>query len=377
MRINPSEYLYNASPEELEAIRTKPGITSDGKSFDWYVQEEVRRGRLRRECIRPDVLGLNRPLEIFRAVRKTNLIKPWPALDDADTYCPAHWADLAIGCGACGFRCRACFLTLTHRIKCDPSCPVVYENVEDYQVATRLWLMMPDRRNLGMGIDSNDSLLYEGVTGHVRRLAPLFASPKTNPQGCKLVLLTKSTNMRYLEKVPPENILTTFSLNPEAVADLWEGKFSDGTRVTPTIAERLNASLRAQEMGFEVRWRIDPVIPCEGWQDIYATFLSAAVRDGHKPTRITLGTYRETQPALRAFSRLWGLPAMEWEPSGLEHDGAHYHLPKHQRMEIYSHLLSTIRAAWYGVGAPVVALCKEPRDLRRELGLDHNMCNCG
>jgi DNA repair photolyase len=237
--------------------------------------------------------------------------------------------------------------------------------------------MKPNRRNLGCGIDSSDSLLYEGVTGHVRRLGPLFASPKTNPNGCKLILLTKSTNVHYLEEVPRENTLATFSLNPEPIADLWEGKFNDGTRVTPSIAERLSASRRAQEMGFEVRWRIDPVIPCEHWQDIYATFVSAAARDGHKPTRITLGTYRETQRALRAFSRLWGLPAMEWTPSALEHDGAHYHLPKHQRREIYGQLLNMIRSAWPGTGTPIVAFCKEPRDLRRELGLDHDMCNCG
>ena len=127
MEIDKKEYLYDASREELEAIRTQPGTTSDGKPFDWYVQDMVGHGRLRLECVRADVLGLKRPLEIYRAVRKTNLIKPWPALDDTGTYCPAHWADLAIGCGPCGFRCRACFLNLTHRIKCDPSRHVVYE----------------------------------------------------------------------------------------------------------------------------------------------------------------------------------------------------------------------------------------------------------
>lgn len=298
-------------------------------------------------------------------------------MDDAETYCPAHWADLAIGCGACGLRCRACFLNLTHRIKCDPSRHVVYENVEDYEMAVQRWLMKPNRRNLGGGIDSSDSLLYEGVTGHIRRLGPLFASPETNPNGCKLILLTKSINVHYLEEVPRENIMVTFSLNPEQIADLWEGKFRDGARVTPAIAERLNTSQRAQEMGFEVRWRIDPVIPCEGWRDTYTTFFSAAARDGHKPTRITLGTYRETQRALRAFSRLWGLAAMEWTPSTLEHDGAHYHLPACQRVDIYGQILNAIHSAWPGGSTPIVALCKEPRALRQELGLDHDMCNCG
>jgi len=374
--ILPAEYLYKPSDDMMAAIRTQPGVSADGKPFDWYVKDKVSHGSLQPECIRADVLGLKRPLEIYRAVRKTNLIKPWPSFDDTGTGCPAHWADLAIGCGPCGFRCRACFLNLTHRVKCDPSRHVVYENVEAFEAAVRRWLRKPNRRNLGLGIDGSDSLLYEGVTGHVRRLGPLFAAPITNPTGCKLILLTKSTNVHYLEQVPRQNILVTFSLNPEPIADLWEGKFSDGMRVTPAIAERLNASRRAQEMGFEIRWRIDPVLPCEHWQDIYGTFFSAAARDGHKPTCITLGTYRQTQPALRAFSRLWGLPAMEWTPPALEPDGLHYHLPRPQRLEIYGQLLNTIRSAWSGIGAPIVALCKEPGDLRRELGLDHDMCNC-
>ena len=215
------------------------------------------------------------------------------------------------------------------------------------------------------------------MTGHARRLAPLFASHITNPSGCRLILLTKSANVHYLEQVPRENIVVTFSLNPQAIADLWEGRFNDGTRVTPSIAERLDASLRAQRWGFEVRWRIDPIIPGEHWQEIYGAFFSAAARDGHKPTCITMGMYHELQPSLRTFSGRWGLPPMEWTPPVLEHDGWHYHLPGSLRREVYTQLLGAIRSAWSGVGVPIVALCKEPHDLQHELGLDHDLCNCG
>jgi len=133
MNWHETDHILNASPCELHRIRTTPGVTSQGKSFDHLVQREVASGNWRPECVRADVLGLERPLEIYRAVRKTNLIKPWPKSDDAESYCPAHWADLAIGRGACGFRCRACFLMLTHRLFCDPSRHVVYENVEDFE----------------------------------------------------------------------------------------------------------------------------------------------------------------------------------------------------------------------------------------------------
>jgi len=364
--------------EELELIRTKPGVTAKGKPVDHYVQEMVRKGNWRLECIPAEVLGIARPVKVYRAVRKSNLIKPWKNLADGDeTYCPAHWADLAIGSGACGLRCRTCFLLLTHRIKCDPSRHVLYENVEDYKEAVMRWLRKPTRRNLGLGIDGSDSLLYEGVTGHVRRLAPLFNDPGTNPHGCKLILLTKGANVRYLEGLSPRNILLTFSLNPEAIADLWEGKWNDGVRISPSIASRLDASKKGEEMGFEVRWRIDPIFPVEGWEDIYEEFMRQAAKDGHAPTRITLGTYREMKPGLLTWARLWGLPPMEWEPPRLTKDGSHYHLSVEERIHIYSFLKQAIFEAWKSTGTvPIVALCKETKDVRIETDLLHKHCNC-
>jgi len=372
------DYLYGASAEELASIRAKPGLTSDGKPFDWLVRAAVESGRWRVECIAREVLGLARSLEICRAIRRTNLIKPWPGSDNPGAYCPAHWADLAIGRGACGLRCRACFLMMTHRARCDPSRHVVYENLLDYEKAVRRWLMHPTRRSLGLGTDCSDSLLYEGVTGHARRLIPLIASPATNPHGVKLILLTKSTNVHYLRGLPTQNVVITFSLNPEPIADLWEGKFSDGLRVTPSIDNRLQASLKAEAMGFEVRWRIDPILTPQGWEDTYLEFLTAAGARGHKPTRITLGTYRETQRCLQVFARRWGLPKMEWTPEGLEKDGAHYHLVAQERIRIYRFLAESVRMAWRSRGhEPIVALCKEPRSVRTAVGLDHDRCNCG
>ena len=148
--------------------------------------------------------------------------------------------------------------------------------------------------------------------------------------------------------------------------------------MTPSIDNRLAASLRAQDMGFEIRWRVDPIMPVEGWRDIYGLFFNEAAEAGHAPTRITLGTYRETQPSLHKFTGGWGLPRMEWAPTGLEKDGMHYHMSATQRIEIYRALAASISSAWHGRSrVPIVALCKEPNAVRMEVGLDHDMCNCG
>jgi len=361
--------------EMLNSIRTKPGFTKKGKPFDHVVKDRVAKGEYRLECIPAETLGTARPIEVYWAKRaKDNIIKPWPSNPDDDSYCPAHWADIAIGRGACGFRCRACFLVLTHRAFCDPSRHVLYENIDDYEQVVRKELTKPGL-NLGLGIDCSDSLLYEGETGLARRLIPLFVGEKTNPFGRKLILLTKSINIGYLEGLPTANILVTFSLNPEPIADLWEGKWNDGLRITPPIKDRLIASAKAQQMGFEVRWRVDPILTVGDWENIYRRFFYSAAAEGHQPTRITLGTYREMGRSLLPIAAKWGLSPMEWAPKELSKEGMHYHI--HGRLDIYRQLMSFIKSAWrQAETTPVVALCKETRFTREALGINHNHCNC-
>jgi DNA repair photolyase len=252
----------------------------------------------------------------------------------------------------------------------------LYDNLEDYETVVRKELSKPGP-NLGLGIDCSDSLLHEGVTGHACRLIPLFANKSTNPFDRKLILLTKSTNIGYLDGLPTTNILMTFSLNPEPIADLWEGKWNDGIRIIPNIEKRLDTSRTAQQMGFEVRWRIDPILPVDNWADIYRKFFADAVIDGHQPTRITLGTYREMGRSLLTIARKWGLPPMEWTPSDLIKDGMHYHINEPQRIDIYRKLIRFICDAWQQtVSKPIVALCKESITVRTAVGIVHNHCNC-
>ena len=361
----------------LKLIRTKPGLTKGGKPFDYVVKDKVAKGEYRLEFIPAEIVGTARPIEVYRSKRaKDNILKPWPSNPDDDSYCPAHWADLAIGRGACGFRCRVCFLNATHRCFCDPSRHVLYENLDDYEEVVREDLQQPGR-NIGLGIDCSDSLLYEGRTGHARRLIPIFADANTNPFRRKLILLTKSAIVGHLEGLPIANILVTFSLNPKPIADLWEGKWNDGLRITPYIKDRLTAAARTQEMGYEVRWRVDPVFPVDNWANIYREFFFSAAKQGHRPTRITLGTYREMKMGLLTFAANWGLPPIEWIPEEMVKDGTHYHIPTAQRVKIYLQLASFIKSAWQKTRSiPIVALCKETRKVRAAVGINHNHCNC-
>lgn len=363
-----------------ELVWIAPSTTSAGKPITWYVEQQLAASKWRLETIPADVVGLSRPLSVFRTPRKTNLIThKWHG--DQKTFCPPMWWDLAIGSGACGLGCRACFLMLTHRIKRDPWRHLLYDNVEDFAHTVEKWLVAPERRRqhtLGVGIDRSDSLLYEGVTRHVRRLAPLFGDSPKNPMGCKLVLLTKSRNTHYLDEIAPEhraNVVVSFSLNPEPIADLWEGKWPDGVRITPPIDRRLEAARLAQDLGYEIRVRLDPILTSPGWLEYYADFV-AQVKSMEVNFRYwTLGTYREKNAQLDAWRSRWGLPPMEWQPTdeGLVHDGTHWHLPEDQRIQIYEYMGDIIRREFSDAR---VSLCKESHAIRSKLNLCNAECNC-
>lgn len=354
--------------------------TSAGQPVTWYVDAQIASGAWQEQVIEPALTGLSRPITVFRAAKKSNLIAyAWHG--DRETFCPPRWWDLAIGSGACNIGCRACFLVLTHRIRRDPWRHLLYDNIIDFNHAAERWLQEPDRRKfdtLGLGIDRSDSLLYEGVTGHARSLAPLFGSPMHNRQGNRLILLTKSANTRWLEEIAPThrgNIIVSFSLNPQSVADLWEGVWPDGQRIPPTIAERLNAAKHAQDLGFEVRTRIDPILTPAGWPDAYDTFFAEIARLGIRFSYYTLGTFREKNSQLLSWASHWGMQPMAWQPNDGEmvKDGTHRHLSEARRREIYSTIAQMIRRR---LPQAKVSLCKETHTIRRELSLCNADCNC-
>jgi len=353
-------------------------VTSQGKPITWYVDEQVENGNWKLEVVPAEIVGLSRPLTVFRTPRHTNLITyDWHG--DDQTFCPPMWWDLAIGSGACGLGCRACFLMLTHRIRRDPWRHLLYDNVEDFYQAVQKWLTDSRRRpqhTMGIGIDRSDSLLYEGVTGHVRRLAPLFASPTANPNNCRMILLTKSANTHYLADIAladRKNVVPTFSLNPEPIADLWEGKWPDGERITPPITRRLEAVAVAQELGYEVRVRVDPILTPPKWEDMYAEFVAEVVRKKINFRYWTLGTYREKNKQLDGWRERWGLPPMEWEPDDMAADGTHRHLPAARRIEIYRVVRDIIHSQ---LPEAKVSLCKETHEVRKGLQLCNADCNC-
>jgi hypothetical protein len=110
-----------------------------------YIEDQLTTGKWREETVSPELTGLTRPIRIYRASRKSNLIThKWHG--DRDTFCPPMWYDLGIGSGACGLGCRACFLMLTFRAMRDPLAHLLYDNYSDFEYAVGQWLNDPARK---------------------------------------------------------------------------------------------------------------------------------------------------------------------------------------------------------------------------------------
>jgi len=144
---------------------------------------------------------------------------------------------------------------------------------------------------------------------------------------------------------------------------------------TPSITRRLEAARYAQDLGYEVRVRVDPILTIPYWEDHYADFVAEVKAAGVNFIYWTLETYREKNTQLDGWRERWRLPSMEWQPGDdeLVKEGTHRHLPEARRIEIYAKVRDLIQRE-FPKGR--VSLCKETHSVRRSLRLCNADCNC-
>jgi len=259
----------------------------------------------------------------------------------------------------CPYGCDYCYLQLTFRHQ---KTPVVFNNQHDMlrEVPQFLALSKPQVLHTGKLCDS---LVFDEETGLSKDLVPLFASQDKH----KLLLLTKSTKIRNLLDTPDHrNTVVSFSLNAPALAQRFE-------RGAPTPGERLDAARKCQDAGYEVRVRIDPVIPVKGWRALYKPLAGEIVgRLKTRDLRVTIGNIRYFR-GLPACARNRGADmAVFGVPMTFDRTDGRMRVPPPVRMEMHR---------WFRDQLPPevgVYPCKEPPEVWRSLGLDPTKpkCNC-
>lgn len=287
---------------------------------------------------------------IIRRFDKTPLPKRKP-----DVVCP-HFLELKWAYG-CPYDCAWCYLKGTFRFQPKGKSPVVkpYEKTE---LHTRKFLeevTTPEILNTG---EIADSLMHENAKSPFSKfIIPMFETQKLH----KVLFLTKSSNVRNLLEIEShDQAIISFSLNAIPVAQKWEK--------APPVLRRIEAAKKVFDAGYEVRIRIDPMVPIEDWQKHYLHLLDLLF-NSLTPERITLGSLRGLQSTIN------GCTDKSWTHYLTESSNWGKKIDFETRYGMYAAVIAQLSSKY---NYSKVALCKETVQMWNTLKMNRRKvkCNC-
>jgi len=270
--------------------------------------------------------------------------------------CP-HFLELKWAYG-CPFDCAWCYLKGTFRFLPTKTKPVI-KDCEKIELHTRRFLeevTTPEILNTG---EIADSLMGEGLNlPFSKSIIPMFEKQNRH----KVLFVTKSDNIKHLLEINPHNqAIMSFSLNADEVAKRWE-------RGAPSVDRRIEAGRKLSQAGYEVRIRIDPIVPVSDWKIHYINLIDQ-VFTNFTPSRITLGSLRGLQSTIN------GSTDRSWLKYLSENSNWGKKVDFETRYEIYATLIDQLKEHY---NYNEVALCKETVAMWGRLGMDYKKvkCNC-
>ena len=282
--------------------------------------------------------------------------------EEADNTCPNYWHFSSYG--FCPFDCKYCYLAGTPGVKFSPTVKI-YLNINgilDQIEKTAARLHEPTPFYLGK---LQDGLVLDGLTGYSRLLVPFFAEQEYARQ----ILLTKSSDVgNLLDLSHHEHTVLSWSLNPPEVSEAFEEN-------VPPIADRIKAMQKCAHAGYPVRAVIMPIIPIEGWQDVYGAFVGELLKTVGLQ-RITLGQICSYSSAMQLTERKLGkCNAISDKLEKCKSPDGRKRFPADLRTKVYRHLVSTIRTIDPDME---IGLCLEESAIFDALGMKNAIgcCNC-
>ena len=283
---------------------------------------------------------------------------------EAGNACPNYWHFSPYG--FCPYGCKYCYLAGTQGVKFSPAVKIHVNLPEMLGEIDRIARRQGRPTAFYLG-KLQDALALDPLTAYSTVLVPFFAEHPL----ARLTLLTKSTHVdRLLELEHRGHTILSWSVNPPEVSASFEEN-------VPSIEERLEAMRRVAERGYPVRAVMMPIIPIEGWQDIYTAFTRRLI-ESVPLQRLTLGGVCIYWGARQLMERGMGadnaISAHIDDGSQRAGDGrARY--PQALRNRAYSLIIEAVRRLRPGLE---LALCLEERALWQSTGLEERLgrCNC-
>jgi spore photoproduct lyase len=277
--------------------------------------------------------------------------------------CPNYWHFSPYG--FCPYGCKYCYLAGTQGVKFSPSVKI-YINLPEMLVEI-------DRiaRHLGKPTafyigKLQDALALDPLTAYSSVLIPFFA---THPFA-RLILLTKSINTgRLINLESRGHVILSWSVNPPEVCGVFEEN-------VPDIEKRLEAMRSAAKAGYPVRAVMMPIIPVDGWQDIYAAFTRHLV-ETIPLQRLTIGgicSYTAARQLMESKAGLQNSISLNIDDK-IKSESGRARYAGLLRQEIYSVIATEVRRCKPEIE---LALCLEDQELWQNTGLENNIgrCNC-
>jgi len=282
---------------------------------------------------------------------------PYPE-KPTDVVCP-HFLELKWANG-CNFNCAWCYLQGTFRFRPMKKKPYLKDMDKTITHLNTFFNKVKEPYILNSG-ELSDSLVFEyNGSSLTQNIAPLFLRQNTH----KLLIVTKSADIKKLISLPStKNIIVSFSINARDVAAVWEKGAS-------SVEKRLDAASKLQEKGFELRLRIDPMVPVKNWREHYKHLLIDIFENYNlSPDRITLGSLRGLQTTINnAWDKSWVKYLEEKSNWGKR-------IKLEKRLAMYSFVKNYLEKHY---GYTNIALCKETMEVWDKLEMDYRKirCNC-
>jgi len=189
--------------------------------------------------------------------------------------CDYHTMKLVTGCA---YECMYCYM----QGYINSPGIVLPANIDDF-------FLMFEKYKQDVRIGSGqftDSLIFDDITGY----SPLIVEFFKNKPRTIFEFKTKSANVDLLLKVKPaDNILVSWSLNPENIIEEVE-------LYTASLDSRLEAALKCFNAGYRVGFHFDPIIFYNGWEGDYKKIVERifSLIDHNRIAWISLGCLRMT-----------------------------------------------------------------------------------
>jgi len=268
---------------------------------------------------------------------------------ETDVVCP-HFLELKWAYG-CPFNCAWCYLQGTFRFKPGGIPPPVVKPYDKTQRHVERFIEEVEEPEILNAGEIGDSLMNENAEVPFSKfIIPLFEKQARH----KVLFVTKSHNVKNLLEIElHDQAIISFSLNAIPVAERWER--------APSVLKRIEAAKKVSDAGYEVRLRIDPMVPIANWQEHYLRLLEI-IFENLTPERISLGSLRGLASTIgQSTDKSWVGFLKESSSWGKKIDfGIRY--------AMYSTLIQELGTTY---DFDEVALCKETIQVWDDLKMDH------